>query len=142
MGEYQRDAFLEAFDVDKRAETACVRRLITGEGECPHSPLEGDDDLDGPPHAPPASDYATLWLDDGEPALYSMHVYPGSIERLGAEEPPYNQWFDLFEFASTGGWKSQSCRSPGTTSGARCTSSFTRLSGIDKLYRRRGILVE
>jgi hypothetical protein len=69
----------------------------------PHSPLEADDDPDGPPHAPPASDHATLWLDDGEPALYSMHVYPGNIELIEAEEPPHNQWFDLFEFASTWG---------------------------------------
>jgi len=103
MGEYQRDAFREAFDVDERAEKPCVRRLITGEDECPHSALEGDDDPDDPPHQPPAADHATLWLDDGELALFSMHVYPGNIERLGAEEPPYNQWFDLFEFASTWG---------------------------------------
>ncbi|GAB3330071.1 hypothetical protein GCM10027355_36360 [Haloplanus salinarum] len=32
-----------------------------------------------------------------------MHVYLGNIERLDAEEPPYNQWFDLCEFASTYG---------------------------------------
>lgn len=31
MGEYQRDAFLDAFDIDEAAETACIRRLITGE---------------------------------------------------------------------------------------------------------------
>ena len=37
MGEYQRDAFVEVFDLDEPAETACVRCLITGE-ECPHSP--------------------------------------------------------------------------------------------------------
>jgi hypothetical protein len=103
MGKYQRDAFLEAFDVDERAETACVRRLITGEDEWPHMPVEADDDPDGPPHAPPAADQASLWLDDGEPALYSMHVYPGNIERLEVEEPPRNKWFDLFEFASTWG---------------------------------------
>ncbi len=103
MGEYQRDAFLEAFDLDEAAETACIRRLITGEDECPHSPLKADDDPQGPPHKPPASDHATLWLDDGEPAVYSMHVYPGNIERLDAREPPYNLWFDLFEFAAEWG---------------------------------------
>jgi hypothetical protein len=42
MGEYQRDALIEAFGVDERAESACVRRLITDEDECPHSPLEGE----------------------------------------------------------------------------------------------------
>ena len=35
MGEYQRDAFLEAFDLDERAETACIRRLIIGKEELP-----------------------------------------------------------------------------------------------------------
>jgi hypothetical protein len=103
MGEYQRDAFVEAFDLDGVAETACIRRLVTGEDECPHSALEADPDPTGPPHNPPAADHATLWLDDGEPAVYGMHVYPGNIERLEAEEAPYNQWFDLFEFASEWG---------------------------------------
>jgi hypothetical protein len=105
MGEYQRDAFVQAFDVDGPAEQACIRRLITGEAECPHSPLEADDDPTGPPHKPPASDHATLWLDGetGEPAVYSMHCYPGNIERLDAAEPPYNQWFELFEFAAEWG---------------------------------------
>ena len=103
MGEYQRDAFVQAFDVDEPAEKACIRRLITGEEECTYSPLEADDDPSGPPHKPPASDHATLWLDDGEPAVYSMHVYPGNIERLDAAEPPYNLWFDLFEFAAEWG---------------------------------------
>lgn len=32
-----------------------------------------------------------------------MHVYPGNIERLDAREPPYNLWFDLFEFAAEWG---------------------------------------
>ena len=100
LGEYQRDTFLEAFDLAEPAETPCIRRLITGEEECPHSPLQEDEDPEGPPHAPPARDHATLWLDEnGEPALYSMHVYPGNIELLEAAEPPRNQWFDLFEFA-------------------------------------------
>jgi len=103
MGEYQRDAFAQAFDLDEPAEQACIRRLITGEDECPHSPLEANDDPTGPPHKPPASDHATLWLDDGEPALYSMHVYPGNIERLDSEEPPHNLWFDVFEFAAEWG---------------------------------------
>lgn len=77
MGKYQRDAFVEAFDLNEPAETACVRRLTTGE-ECPHSPLEADSDPQGPPHKPPVSDHATLWLDDGEPAVHSIYVYPGN----------------------------------------------------------------
>jgi hypothetical protein len=104
LGEYQRDTFVEAFDLDRPAETPCIRRLITGEDECPHSPLEADRDPQGPPHKPPASDHATLWLDeDSEPALYSMHVYPGNIELLDAPEPPRNQWFEVFEFAAEWG---------------------------------------
>jgi hypothetical protein len=103
MGEYQRDAFAQAFTVDEPAEKPCIRRLITGENECPHSTLEANDGPQGPPHSPPASDHATLWLDDGEPALYSMHVYPGNIELLDAAEPPRNQWFDVFEFGARWG---------------------------------------
>jgi len=30
-------------------------------------------------------------------------IYPGNIERLNTAEPPYNQWFDLFEFATEWG---------------------------------------
>ena len=33
----------------------------------------------------------------------ALHDYLGNIERLDAPEPPYNQWFDLFEFAATWG---------------------------------------
>jgi len=88
MGDYQRNQFVEAFDLDEPAETACIRRLITGDDECPHSPLEAHDDPTGPAHKPTASDHATLWLDDGEPAVYSMHVYPGNIERLDAAVQP------------------------------------------------------
>ncbi len=73
MGEYHRDAFIEAHELDEPAETACIARLIDGRDECP--------------------------LDDGEPALYGMHVYPGNIERLDSDEPPHNQWFDVCGFA-------------------------------------------
>ncbi len=34
-----------------------------------------------------------------------MHVYPGNIERFDAADPPYNLWFDLFEFAAEWGLK-------------------------------------
>lgn len=100
MGEYQHDAFVQAHGLDRPAETACIARLIDGRDECPHNPVGEDDYPTAPPYSPPASDHATLWLDDGEPALYRMHVYPGNIERLDAAETPYNQWFDLCEFAS------------------------------------------
>jgi len=104
LGEYQRDAFIQAFDLAEPAETPCIRRLITGAEACPHDALEADRDPDGPSHSPPAADHATLWLDDdSRPALYGIHVYPGNIERLDAPEPPYNQWFGLFEFAATWG---------------------------------------
>lgn len=91
LGEYQRDAFVGAFDLDRPAETACIRRLITGEGTCPHVMKEAGG-KDPPPYKPPAADHSTLWLDeDGEPAVFSMHVYLGNIERLDAAEQPYNQ---------------------------------------------------
>jgi len=96
LGEHQRAAFAEAFDLDEPARRPCVGRLVTGAGECPH---RGGDSGERPPHEPPAADHSTLWLDGGEPALYSMHVYPGNIERLDSAEPPHNQWFDLFAFA-------------------------------------------
>ena len=123
MGEYQRDAFLEAFDVDERAENACVRRLISGEEECLHSPLEADDDPDGPPHAPPASDHATLWLDDGEPALYSMHVYPGTLSGLRRRSRRTTSGSTSSNSPRRGGWKSQSSRSRGTISARQYRSS-------------------
>jgi len=76
------------------------RHRESSDNECPYNPLEADTDPTGPPHSPPASDHANLWLDDGEPAVYSMHVYPGNIEQPDDAEPPYNQWFDLFKFAA------------------------------------------
>lgn len=80
MGEYQRDQFIETFDLDEPAETSSIRCLITGDERVPHNALEADDDLIDPPHKPPARDHATLWLDTAESA--------------------YNQWFDLLEFAA------------------------------------------
>lgn len=102
-GRAQRDAFVDAYDLDEPADTACICCLITGQSECHHSPLEADSDPTGPPHKPPASDHATLWLDDGDPALYSMHVYTGNIKCLDSADPPHNLWFDLFEFAACWG---------------------------------------
>ena len=106
LGKYQRDAFLEAFELTAPAETACIHRLITGAEACPHraDSTAASGPPEGPPHSPPGDDHATLWLDaDDEPALYGLHVYPGNIERLDAVDPPYNRWFDLFDFAAEWG---------------------------------------
>ena len=48
MGDYQRNAFVEAFNLDEPAEQACIRRLITGEEECTHSPIESNSDPSAP----------------------------------------------------------------------------------------------
>jgi len=114
MGEYQRDAFIQSFGVEKPADRPCIRRLITGEEECTchdsrsweHRELETIGARDDPPHAPPHHDHATLWLDEeGEPAVYGMHVYPGNIESVtpsAAADPDQqrrNGWFDVFAWA-------------------------------------------
>ncbi len=127
MAEYQRDQFAEAFDLD---EPASIRPLITGETDYSYNPLEADNDPTGPPHKPPASDHATLWLDDGEPAVYSMHVYPSNIERLDAAEPPYNQWFDLFEFAAEWGLEVSILGKSWYTSAIQFSWSSTRRNGV------------
>lgn len=90
MGEDQRDAFVDPFDLDSVPETTCIRRLVTSEDHCPHSTLQADPDPTGPPHKPPAAGHATLWPDHGEPAVYEMHIYSANIERLKTEKPPHN----------------------------------------------------
>lgn len=114
LGEYQRDRFVDAFELEEPAARPCIRRLITGEDECPCHETRSWEDReretigarDDPPHAPPHSDHSTLWLDeDGEPALYGMHIYPGNIEAAvpsttaDADQQRRNGWFDLFEWA-------------------------------------------
>lgn len=118
MGEYQRDAFVDAFELAEPAAKPCIRRLITGEAECVcHETRDWTDReqervgaREDPPHAPPHSDHATLWLDaDDEPALYGMHVYLGNVEAVTAskavdpEQHRRNGWFDIFEWASDWG---------------------------------------
>lgn len=118
MGGYQRDAFVSAFDLNEPAEKPCIRRLITGEDECnchetrdwTQRELETIGARDDPPHKPPHSDHATLWLDDDdEPAVFGMHVYPGNVERMTPSktaDPDQNQrngWFDMWEFAEQWG---------------------------------------
>ncbi len=99
LGEYQRDAFAAAHDLAGPAETACIARLIDGRDECPHNAVDEDDDPNAPPHQPPVTDHATLWLDeDGGPALYGMHIYPGDLEHPIGEDNE-NQWFEIAGFA-------------------------------------------
>lgn len=114
LGEYQRDAFTQAFALSEPADDNCIRRLITGEDECSCHETRGWEDReletigarDDPPHKPPHSDHATLWLDgDGEPAVFGAHLYPGNVERVTPsktadhDQNQRNGWFDIFEFA-------------------------------------------
>lgn len=117
LSAHQRDAFAEAFDLAEPAETACVRRLITGEDECPcldtrgwtERELEQIGARDDPPHKPPHSDHATLWLDeDSDPVLYSIHVYPGNMmmspsKTVDPEQQRRNGWMDMCSWAAEWG---------------------------------------
>lgn len=103
MREYQHDQFVNAFDLDEPAETTCTCHLMTGNEECPTARRKPITTRQAQPHKPPLCDHATVWLDDGELTVYPMYVYLGNIERLEAAKPPYNQWFDLFEFAAEWG---------------------------------------
>lgn len=99
LGEHYREKFVNAHGLTEPAETACLARLIDGRDECPHNVVTQDDDPNAPPHAPPGDDHSTLWLDeDGDPAVYGMHVYAGNIEMRATDDPP-DSWFSVFEFA-------------------------------------------
>jgi hypothetical protein len=96
------------------------------------------DSPDQPPHSPPAADHATLWLnEDGDPTLCGMHVYPGNIERLNAEDPPYNQWFDLFEFAREWGLEVSILPKSWYARGRTVQWSSTHLSGSARRKTKR-----
>jgi hypothetical protein len=109
-----RDRFQNRASVDKPAETACIRRLITGEDNCPCSDTRSWVDReqeqigarDEPPHQPPHADHTTLWLDeDSEPAVYSMHIYLGNIlnytpsKTADPDQQQRNGWFDIINWA-------------------------------------------
>ena len=95
----RRDRFVESHNLSGPAETACLARLIGGHDECPHELFDDDDDPHAPAHSPPVDDHATLWLDeDGDPALYSMHIYQGDLEHDFGDGPD-NRWFDLVDFS-------------------------------------------
>ncbi|RJX47487.1 hypothetical protein [Halonotius pteroides] len=117
LGGYQRDVFIDAFDLAEPADSACIRRLITGDGECSCSvrswkkrEREKIGDLDEPPHSPPHSDHATLWLDEnGNPAMYGMHLYMGNVEQVtpsktaDPDQRQRNGWFDIVNWAAEWG---------------------------------------
>ena len=109
-----RERFQNRTGIEQPAETACIRRLITGEDACPCSDTrswavrerEQIGVHDEPPHQPPHADHATLWLDeDDEPAVYSMHVYPGNIlnytpsKTADPDQQQRNGWFDIVKWA-------------------------------------------
>jgi hypothetical protein len=99
LGEHYREKFRRAHGLSEPAETACIGRLIDRREKCPHNVVAQDDDPNAPPHSPPGDDHSTLWLDeDGNPALYGMHVYQGNIEMRASDDPP-DSWFSVFEFA-------------------------------------------
>jgi|APHM01.1.fsa_nt_gi hypothetical protein len=96
----RRDQFVDGHHISGPADKACIARLIGGYDECPHNHVTGEhDDPAAPPHSPPASDHPTLWLgEDGDPALYSMHVYQMDLEH-DVEDGPDNRRFQLVDFA-------------------------------------------
>jgi hypothetical protein len=116
LAEYQRDRFIDGWNLSEPAETACVRRLITGESECTCNRSWADreretiGERDDPPHKPPHGDHATLWLgDDDNPAVYSMHIYPGNIlnhhpsKTADPDQQQRNGWFDIVEWCAEWG---------------------------------------
>lgn len=113
MGGWQQDTVISALDLSEPTERPCIRRLITGE-ECnchetrgwKERELEQIGTSDEPPHAPPYRDHATLWLnEDGEPALYGMHVYPGNVEVVtpsktaDSDQQRRNGWMGITRWA-------------------------------------------
>lgn len=114
LADHLCERFKNQWGVDEEAETTCIRRLITGEDTClcerswTNRELEQVGKHDNPPHSPPYADHATLWLDDGEPALYSMHIYPPEFQVVSKTAAPEgerrrNGWFDIVAFAEAWG---------------------------------------
>lgn len=98
MGEYQRDTFVEAVDVDESAKQASIRPLITGENDC-RTPLS----------KPTATCLARLTNLLPATTQYSglmMATLPSTpctftraISNVSTPKNHYNRWFDLFDFA-------------------------------------------
>lgn len=107
-----RDRFKTHWAVATTAETACLRRLITGADECTcnRSWINRERETVGNGEKPPHADHASLWLDaDGDPAVFSMHVHhPGQqrISKTAAPDPEQRQrngWFDIVQCAERWG---------------------------------------
>lgn len=78
--------FQRVYELDRpTGGRRCIGRLIEPSRGCRHP---GGHDLDHP-HKPPHCDHPVLWLRDGEPAAYGIHLYDNSRETLD----------DLFSFA-------------------------------------------
>lgn len=113
LSERLRERFRRGWGLDEESDTACLRRVITGEDECTCSETrswadrerETVGDRDDPPHAAPHSDHAELWLDDGDPVLYAMHpsgLEVASVSRTAVGEDGQqrrNGWFDVVDVA-------------------------------------------
>ena len=126
-GEYQRDQFVEAFDLGETAKTISIRPIITGEDYSNNS-LEVDNNPTGPPHKPPASDHATLWLDDASPPSTRCTSIRATSNGL---MPPSRRTTSGSTYSSSppsGDSKSASSGSPGTISAAQYRPSSTHLN--------------
>lgn len=71
-----REQFKASYGVDKTTDGGrCIGRLISDGGRCTHNTPSKWSSSGDPPHSPPHADHADLWLADGEPAAYTMHLY-------------------------------------------------------------------
>jgi len=136
-----RERFKTRAGVNQSAETACIRRLITGADECSCSETrswvarerEQIGAREVPPHQPPYADHSTLWLDEtGDPVVYSMHVYPGNVLTYTPRRPLIqsnsNETGGSISSIgpTTGGLRWTLRRFRGTISSGQSTSCFIR----------------
>lgn len=99
-----REEFEEEYNVEKTASTACIGRLIGGWSMCKHSgnrPKNTPEDF--PPHKPPHVDHADLWLRDGEPAAFTMHLYDVGREVV-EDVVSFADTHDLLVSVEAGSW--------------------------------------
>lgn len=117
LADHLRDRFRRAWGVDEQAETACLRRVITGEDSCTCNETRSWQDReretvggrDDPPHAAPHADHPELWLANGDPVLYAIH--PSGLETTVVSQTATpdeaaqqrNGWFDIVEVAEEWG---------------------------------------
>jgi hypothetical protein len=111
-----RERFKVHWNVTSTADTACLRRLITGADDCTcdHSWIDREVETvgasDEPPHKPPHSDHASLWLDANErPVVFSMHIAHPERQLVSKTAEPVpeqrqrNGWFDIVRCAEQWG---------------------------------------